>query len=122
MFLDSTKDIDDVESLLNAVAKHLHGNSSMYFVARYEHAMNSLDELINQTAMASGVIDSNQLVAVARAKSVITANRRIDEMRAHLLALRRYIPADTSNKLRKLIDLIEQDISMDRARDRMGRN
>lgn len=120
MFLDRTEGIADVEKLLNALAKHLHGNTVMYFVARYENVVRSLDELITETAVAIGELDAARLVAVARAKSAITTDTRTAEMRAHLFALHQYIPAATSSKLRQLINRIEQEVSKDSARGRLG--
>lgn len=120
MFLEENKNITEVNDLLNALAKHLHGNTAMYFVARYEQALNLLDALVTEAAMALGEVDSAGLLKAAKAKTAITTNTRTAEMRMHLSALTSLLPEATSKKLGLLIDQVEQSVSKDSAHERLA--
>ena len=118
-FFEEHGRVGDVATLLYALDQYLHGNTALYFQARYVEAVPRLNELVEETAAAVGNLDAPQLLKLSRAKSVVSRATRTSQMRSHLARIDRYVPTGESDKIRRLIRAVEESISKDTAAKRL---
>jgi hypothetical protein len=122
MFIAKHRHLTDTGSLLNALATHLHGNTALYFTARYQAALDALDTLVTALAMALSELDAAALAAAAQAKSPVTTDTRTGEMRRHLAALSAagLLPTPTVQRLDALVLQVESAIDREAAQARLS--
>jgi len=120
MFLKDTKGITEVGPFLSAIATSLHGNTAMYFAARYIDAIRLLNELISLTATTTIEFGARELISAARSKSLLYEDEtRTAAMRRALTSLERSMPGDVAAKIAALIDKLEHAISKEAASKRL---
>jgi hypothetical protein len=122
MFIAKHRHLTDTGTLLNALAAHLHGNTALYFTARYQGALDALDALVTALAMALSDLGAAALATAAQAKSPITADTRTGEMRRHLAALSAagMLSASTAQRLEALVQQVESEIDREAAQARLS--
>ena len=119
-FLEENKD-EDVDALTRAVAVHLHGNASLYFITRYESALKAIVAFVGSAGGAMLALDPFQLVGANRAKSAESPELSFtDQLREKLDGLERVLPASVITNLREELERIQVAIGRASAEARLA--
>ena len=105
---------DDLPQLMRALTAHLHGNASLYFLAKYREALDTLGVFVETATAALTGLDPAKLLRAGRAHSPTSAEPHTgatiealaDELRTRLNALSLALPPVTIKALSDRIDVI----------------
>lgn len=111
---------DDIDVLTRSLVVHLHGNSSLHFLARYQYALAAIVAFINTAALAVVNLEPRALVRANQAKSVGSPKVSFTEqLREKLSALRGTFPDSVIAELAGDVEQIEATIDKASAEARL---